>query len=1138
MASQDAQSTRAPTQWLAEIHAIETSLGDTPFLDVFKEDQTEAIVAEYVRDVVAQSQPESDPDKDRSSGRKSLVTANRGFRTQAIRLGLASLAAFLQGNVTGPVLEGTDTSDASFSSAYEEYISSRGIRTNGSLKRKSPIECFRSVCLRSLDTDGVSVYPYIPHIELFGLARFIFTSGGVLPTDPPEAWEADSDDTLASGLSWTRLRIHLWHYKLLTQPALGSGSLFTKSGRWTDVASLQVIIEKSISDAETAIIASSESAAGSENIARSHQIRIQFYLEKANAYLMLGNDKLANEALRSATESSGFLYALSGALGKRTKFQEKDVSQLVVLAKSLQVTEPDVAGQDSSEPAPAALPLNDDTLLENINFKEDAEAETSSTLPEQLRNLSPDNQPKLKLEDQIILLTEATLKDTFSPSDSLTSEEILPFAVRVINDKSQNWQVYTQALLVRSRIELHRSRTLERAVLQLQAVVDQVIVDTQTPMPTSKDASAAAAADPKLNANGNSADVPSIEITATNGHTTVPVMKASKPTTFFPAPKPNESASAQERLRYVHALASPPRWHLESELAFAWASVGSLVSATEIFKRLRLWAEVALCLASNANSADDDQDGLGRGSGGEEKARAIVRWRLYHRTGRGSNIASANGDQTNDDNDDDDGDDLDNADIDLSSLKASDFQGPERHPAPPNAPRLFCILGDLESNTDATAGAHYYERAWEISGARYARAQRSLGELHLRNKAWEKARAAYAAAVAANRLSPEMWGRLGDIELRLGRFPDAAEAFQRSIATTSSSVEAGVESGSVGGEDARTWSNLGSALLSWYREVVAETKDKKAEGGVPNGEEDVEEDEDSSTTRLKIAVDEETMPSTARAARLGKRPQGLLQDALEAFKRGAAIAHSNWRIWDNVVTLAASLRPAPALDDVVLATRHVLRIRATEDALDLDILTLLVREVTGKPAGGEGSGGGGGGIYDPPRATLERRVVDLFEDDVVALLTARSEPWSLVSRLRAWRRDWAGALDAAEKGWRAAVGGAGAGVTGGGGGGGGGGGSSSTLTTTTTTTTPNNGTDWIQDAGAVDAWDAVVQRTSELVAAYENYGDRLEAGQSATPRWRGKARMAVRSVMSKGRETWEGSEGWGVLEGLLEGLKA
>lgn len=425
--------------------------------------------------------------------------------------------------------------------------------------------------------------------------------------------------------------------------------------------------------------------------------------------------------------------------------------------------------------------------------------------------------------------------------------------------------------------------------------------------------------------------------------------------------------------------------------------------------------------------------------------------------------------------------------MDVSTLKPADFYGVERDPPPPNAPRLFCILGDIEEDP-----AHY-RRAWEISNRRYARAQRSLGELHLRKQDWSSAREAYKLAVGVNRLSPEMWSRLGDIELRLGNFADAAEAYQRAIATANNMV---------GGEDARTWSNMGTALLSWYREVGKEKKDRQDR--LKEDDEDDAEDKDDE--------DDTSMVNTKRAAELGKPANKLLHDALAAFKRGATLADSNWRIWDNVITLAASLSPKPDLDDVILGVRNVLRIRGTEDALDVEILTLLVREATATAVPSTTESGGGAEIYTPTRGTIESKIITLFEDDIAPLITTNSACWSLISRLRAWRRDWNGALDAAEKAWRTAIGGVGSALS------------------------ASSGVDsqkgnWLTD---VEMWDAVVQRTSELVAAYENYGARVE---SIGTRWKGKARSAVRSVMGKAKESWEGDERWRMLEGMMEDLK-
>ncbi|KAI8957356.1 hypothetical protein F5Y11DRAFT_339997 [Daldinia sp. FL1419] len=1029
--------------------SIEKSFEKSSFLEPFSSDPAQTIIAQFTRHIVTRSLLKQ---TNQDYSKSETQSQSQSYDTiETIRLGLASIGAFLQANVTGPVLQGFEEVEKAFLSAFNnEELVTQLTNDTGLVNSEFSIASLRRLCLNWLEVDGVSPYPYIPHIELFCLSRFIFTEGVVLPTELPEIW-SDSQNSISLHLSWTRLRIHLWHYKLISQPSLGAGSLFTKSGRWTDVPTLQENIEKSLSEAEASVTRTVEADQISEGSQWPLEFRIQYLLEEAACHILLGNDTKARQALLLATKASGFSYALSGALGKRTRFQEKNISQLVVIAKS-HALPPATSERRGSNAMPIALQLNDDTLLENIKFdNHDADSQPSS-LPIELQDISPDDQPQLLPQDHIILLTEAIMRDTFSPADSLTSEEILPFALRVINDKSTNWQTYTQALFVRSRIELNRSRTVERAVLQMQALVDQVIVDTQGAD------SSGQAQHKNTDKSGAKPDVPNIQVTPEGGRDGHPSLQ--KPTSFLPAPKSTELASPQERLRYVNALSSPPRWHLESELAYAWATVGSLVSALEIFKRLRLWAEVALCLASSA--ATDDHEG--RGSGGEEKARAIVRWRLFNCNPNTSGATNP-----------EDIYDVDDSELDISSLKASDFYGTERSPPPPNAPRLYCILGDIEDDPK------HYQRAWEVSNQRFSRAQRSLGEFHLRAQKWEEAREAYKLAVRVNRLSPEMWSRLGDIELRLGNFPDAAEAFQRAISSANNVS---------GGEDARTWSNLGTALLSWYRQIISEARDQQQK-----------QDKDDSDSL-------EGMVGTNRAAEVGKSAHNLLHDSLVAFKRGAIIADSNWRIWDNVITLAASVSPNPDLEDVVLGVRNVIRIRKSEDALDLDILTLLVREGTKTPA----STNTEGEIFEPARGSIESKIVSLFENDIVPLITSNSASWALVSRLRAWRKDWTGALDAAEKAWRTAVGGVGSSLS-------------------ASSGAQGQQGSWLTDA---EAWDAVVQRTSELVAAYENYASRIDA---IGTKWKGKARSAVRSVMGKAKESWEDDARWQTLASMMEDLK-
>ncbi|KAK3389759.1 hypothetical protein B0H63DRAFT_537826 [Podospora didyma] len=1030
-------SNPTPTVTVDGTSSLGTQLSAGRYLDVLLSDPAQPLIASFVGALLG---------SDTKTPSESQTYQNT--HDEITTIGLCAFNAFLQANVTGPVL------DTAAVQRVDDVLLQVSPTKEG-VSKTQRLSALRRACFKSLDVDGVSVYPYIPNIELFCLARFIFTSTSssiTATTHVLQLTEKDGQeqDIANRSLAWLALRIHVWHYKLITQPSLGPGSVFTKGAQWSDVPSLQHAVDQGLEALEKEVLIQD----GGWN-ARE---KAQFLVEKANVCIMLGQDVKAREALRQATSLNGLVYALSGALGKRTKFQQNSTSQLVVLAKSGEANETaNGTDKEAREFKPQSVALNDDTLLESLEFTRervedlDAAVDKKVDVPEALKDISPNEQPQLSPLDQIILLTEATLKDSFSPADTLNSEEILPYAVRVISDKSTNWQIYTQALLVRSRIEMHRSRTIERGVLQMQAVVDQVIVDT-----TSAPAKAEVQKETK-----SKTDIPTLQVTGDGeqANETKDLAVSNKPTSFFPVAKPTESAPAQVRLQYIHVLSSPPRWHLESELAYSWAGVGSLVSALEIFKRLRLWAEVALCLASNAAREDED----GRGSGGEAKAKAIVRWRLFRPTG-------SSADETTDDELDED--------IDVSELSESDFQGPERSPPPFNAPRLFCILGDLE---DEPA---YYERAWEISKLRFSRAQRSLGEHYIKQQELKKACDAYKKAVAVNRLSSDMWNRLGDISLRLGEFSDAVEAFGRAIACADNNIG--------GSDDARTWSNLGSALYSLYVERVKELKAEK---------EAKKEQAEEAPTPVVVADDEEV--STEERAAPRSDPATLLSQSLAAYKRGASTAHDNWRIWDNVITLGSRLRPV-AVSDIVLALQNVIRIRATEDALDLDVLRLLLNEaVLSQPKTNEKTT-----AYDSPRGSLERSVCELLEKSVAPIITTRSELWEIIVRERVWRRDYAGAIDAAEKAWRAAVGGAIGGLS----------------------AASDGKTSWLESK---EGFQTVLERTEELISALENYGDEVpEIGS----KWKGKARSAVRSVMGKAKENWEGSEEWEKLTGLLEGL--
>ena len=259
---------------------------------------------------------------------------------------------------------------------------------------------------------------------------------------------------------------------------------------------------------------------------------------------------------------------------------------------------------------------------------------------------------------------------------------------------------FTHRLYWCDRIEGYRSRTVERGLLQLQAVVDQVIAETTS----------------TANADGAS--------------------------TFLPRAKEAESASVSERLQYIYPLCSPTRWELEAELAARWVSLGGLRSALEIYERLEMWADAALCWAATDR---------------EDKAKRIVRRQLNH---------AAHG-----------------ADIDADPDEET-WEGPPRDPPPADAPRLYCILGDISSDIS------FYEKAWEVSNGRYARAQRTLGRHYLKNNDYVKAAGAYSKSLKVNQLNQQSWFALGCCLLELAEFEKAVEAFSRTVQLDDTDAEA------------------------------------------------------------------------------------------------------------------------------------------------------------------------------------------------------------------------------------------------------------------------------------------------------------------------------------------------------------
>ncbi|KAJ7439855.1 hypothetical protein FB451DRAFT_1355616 [Mycena latifolia] len=275
--------------------------------------------------------------------------------------------------------------------------------------------------------------------------------------------------------AWWKLRIALVHQQILDEPAVLPPTI---------ISVLEPLVLAYTSDPE---------------------LSGRLELEQGLLHHQVAQDKLAAEYFIKAARATGMEYELTGALGKRTKFQQNELSQLVLLAES-------------------QLKIDESPIDSTIHI-------LLSCGPLRLSHLDPAGQPALHPLDQSILLAMCLNVKNTSPVHGLTAEQMAPYVARVITHP-RNWSVHTMALLLRARLESTRTRTVERATLQLQALIEQ--------MPT--------------------ADAP-----------------------------------VTERLLYAHALPLPSKWEMERELATRFLSLGAVRSALDIFERLEMWEEAVKC---------------------------------------------------------------------------------------------------------------------------------------------------------------------------------------------------------------------------------------------------------------------------------------------------------------------------------------------------------------------------------------------------------------------------------------------------------------------------------------------------------------------------------------------------------------
>lgn len=406
---------------------------------------------------------------------------------------IALLHAFVQLNWTGPDLTFTPLD-----------LLPAGTETT--------LEDLNAASLPYLTLQGEPAYHLSQYPSLFLLSIRLFAS---------------IDSKTIPSVAWWKLRAHLVHQSLLDEP---------------------VSIDPQVLDDVKRLSEESDVVKGDQDLRASLDLEVGLY------YHSLEMDKPANQEFLAAARTSGLEFELSGALGRKTKYQPDPISQLILLAESrprgegeTSVSRDATAGEDSEEGKkglPEGLLLNDDTLLEETEFTKSSNSHTDgSGSGPRLSHLDPTNQPPLHPLDQSLLLSFCLSQHNHLPSSGLTASQMMPFLTRVLQNP-QNWSIHTTALLLRSRLESGRSRTVERSALQLQALIEQ--------MPTS-------------------------------------------------------DSTPKERLRYFHQLPLPSKWEMEKELAKRFISLGVTRSALDIFSRLEMWEDAVGCLQKLEKEEDAEK---------------------------------------------------------------------------------------------------------------------------------------------------------------------------------------------------------------------------------------------------------------------------------------------------------------------------------------------------------------------------------------------------------------------------------------------------------------------------------------------------------------------------------------------------
>ena len=505
------------------------------------------------------------------SGLSSNIAEQLPDRKVALLLAIALLQSFIQSNYTGPTAA---------KSAYEVLRGPPG-----------QAEQTHRLCVRLLSVLGQPAY------ELCDDALFLVMSLFILEqiTDQKSFFNSTEEEygvieisatetpALIACAHWWRARAILTQLSLLPEP----------SGPHPIVAS-------SIYESVNLVYAISKELPADLKAGLERELGIIYYLENVKCSLTANTEHLCLSSLTKAQKLTGLQFVLTGARAKRTKYQQEARSGLIILAKSSSIASK--YEDEHSSVSPDTFLLDSDVLLERPIFQSIGEepldeqivkrqkvdqevgldehkllpvALRQEDIPVDLRELDPNEQPALSDYDSVqLLLRLYVIRQTTPAQNPLVEEELSAIVSRILYQSGKKtWTIFSRGLWERSVVETTKAKTIERGLLQMQSLVEELGLKITTRM------------------------------------------------------VPQSSAADQERsdvrLQFIHQLPFMPRWALDAKLAEKYMSVGVLRSAVEIYERLSLWCEAALCHAAVGDERTAEEILLRRIQTNPKDARAL-----------------------------------------------------------------------------------------------------------------------------------------------------------------------------------------------------------------------------------------------------------------------------------------------------------------------------------------------------------------------------------------------------------------------------------------------------------------------------------------------------------------------------------